>query len=591
MPYQINFGNISLAKSSPNPVKTRSFRIAVLGDFSGRANRGELETGEALAARKPIKVDCDNFDDVLERLGIKIALPFGDASLEIEVASLDDLHPDRLYEKLPIFSALASLRARLKSTSTFAKAAQEVQGWAGEFGTGLEPNQDIARGFAVPVDGKLSDFAQLMGRPSAPATSEDAVTSLIKKIVAPQVVAAKDPRQDAMVAAVDKALTGMMRDILHHPDFQAMESLWRSVDFLVRRLETDTQLQIVLLDISAEELVADLSREDGLENSGLYQLLVEQPTLDARQGAYSLVVGNYLFDHTPPHAEVIGRLARIAAQARAPFVAAMAPDCMDAKAGHVHPLISEAWNALRAMPESAYVGLTLPRFMLRFPYGKKTEPIDSFAFEEFAPHVGLRAMLWGNSAILVALLLGTSFTKGGAKMNTRSALSVDELPFYYYTDKDGDQIALPCTERLVTTRVASLLTDMGFMPVLAVKGSPEVRLVGFHSLAGRELAGWWTASAAAATPTEEAAPAEEVPEEVPAGSAAERVSEETAIETYGEAPEEGATEMPAADDAPAESGTSDLDSLLASMSTPEPPAREGETASDLDKMLGDLGSS
>ncbi|EDY20335.1 conserved hypothetical protein [Chthoniobacter flavus Ellin428] len=242
------------------------------------------------------------------------------------------------------------------------------------------------------------------------------------------------------------------------------------------------------------------------------------------------------------------------------------------------------------MPEAAYAGLTLPRFMLRFPYGKKTEPIDSFAFEEFAPHVGLRAMLWGNSAILVALLLGTSFTKGGAKMNTRSALSVDDLPFYYYTDKDGDQIALPCTERLVSMRTASLLTDMGFMPVLAIKGSPEVRFVGFHSLAGRDLVGWWTPAAAAA-PAEEMAPAEEGSEEMPADSEAERVSEDTAVETYGEAPVEETAEAPAAEEASAESGTGDLDSLLASMSTPEPPAQEGETASDLDKMLGDLGSS
>lgn len=587
MSYQINFGNISVAKSPPRAVKTRSFRIAVLGDFSGRANRGELETGQALATRKPIKIDCDNVDDVIERLGIKIALPFGDTSLEIEITNLDDLHPDRLYEKLPIFSELSSLRARLKSNATFAQAAKEVQEWTGEFGAGLEPNQDIARGLSVPADGKLSDFAQLIGRPSAAPTPDDAVVSLIKKVVAPHVVAAKDPRQDALVAAVDKALTVMMRDVLHHPDFQAMESLWRSVDFLVRRLETDTQLQIVLLDISAEELVADVSREDGLENSGLYQLLVEQPALDARQGAYSLVVGNYFFDHTPPHAEVVGRLARIAAQAQAPFVAAMAPGCMDAQGAHIHPLISKAWNALRAMPESAYAGLTLPRFMLRFPYGKKTEPIDSFAFEEFAPHVGLRAMLWGNSAILVALLLGTSFTKGGARMNTKAALSVDDLPFYYYTDKDGDQIALPCSERLVTMRMASILTDMGFMPVLAIKGSPEVRLVGFRSLAGRELAGWWTATA----PAEEMAPAEEVSEEAPVYSEAERISAEAPVETYSEAPEEGTSETPAADDASAENGTSDLDVLLSSMSTPEPPAKEGETASDLDKMLGDLGSS
>src|SRR5688572_25992573 len=106
MSYQINFGNLAVAKSARPAQKTRSFRIAVLGDFSARANRGELETGAALAARKALKVDVDNFDEIIERLGLKLTLPIGDASVEIEIANLDDLHPDQLYGKLPIFSEL-----------------------------------------------------------------------------------------------------------------------------------------------------------------------------------------------------------------------------------------------------------------------------------------------------------------------------------------------------------------------------------------------------------------------------------------------------------------------------------------------------
>ena len=300
-----------------------------------------------------------------------------------------------------------------------------------------------------------------------------------------------------------------------------MEALWRSVDFLVRRLETDEHLQIVLLDVSAEEMAADISREDGLEKSGLYQLLVEQPAQDAHQGPYSLILGNYIFDQTPPHAEVLGRLAKIAAQAQGSgFVAAIAPGCMDVKAEDVHPLIrGSVVGVSRHAGEAAYAGLTLPRFMLRLPYGKKTEPIDSFEFEEFAPHIGLRAMLWGNSAILAGVLLGGSFSKDGVKMSTRTLLSVGDLPFYYYTDKDGDQIALPCTERLITTRVATTLQGQGFIPVLAVKGSPEIRIGGFRSLAGKELAGWWASAASAVPAKKEETPSEEAPaSEKPAAS-------------------------------------------------------------------------
>src|SRR5207248_1659477 len=172
-----------------------------------------------------------------------------------------------------------------------------------------------------------SDFARLIGAPTAPAKSSVSIAEMLKHAVAPHIVPAKDPRQDQLVATVDSALAGAMRTVLHHPDFQSFEALWRAVDMLVRRLETDEQLQIVLYDITAEELAADLSKADALENSGLYKLLVEQPALDAAQGSFAVVLGNYLFEETPPHAELLGRLARIVAQTQTAFIAGVGASC------------------------------------------------------------------------------------------------------------------------------------------------------------------------------------------------------------------------------------------------------------------------
>ncbi len=593
MSYQINFGNITAAKSPARVQKTRSFRIAVLGDFSGRANRGELETGAALAARKPLKVDCDNFDAIMERLDLKLALPFGDGAIEIPIGTLDDFHPDELYEKLPIFSELSGLRQRLKTTSTFAKAAKEVQSWAGQ--APPESTPAPARGTAIPAEGQLSDFAQLLGRPAAEVSTEPTLHELLKQIVAPHVVAAKDPQQDAMLATVDQSLAAMMRAVLHHPDFQTMEALWRSVDFLVRRLETDIHLQIILLDITAEEIAADLSREDALESSGLYQLLVELPAQDANQGPYSAIVGHYLFEHTAPHAELLGRLARIAAQAQAPFIAGISPACIDVKPDDVPTPTQEAWRALQALPEAAWVGLTTPRFLLRLPYGEKTEPVDSFDFEEYDIAMGPRALLWGNSAVLAGFLLGANFTRDGVKMTARGILGVNELPLYYYDDKDGDQVALPCSERLLASRDAATVQALGFMAVLAMKGSPEVRLAGFRALARTDLAGWWAPPA----------PAPAAPEE-PAAEAAEPMAEELpAEETGGEEP--SAEEIPAEEAAPEEVAAADeeaapaaesaetdgLDDLLAGLEEPAPteaapPADEGTDSAALDDLLAGL---
>src|SRR5882724_8173195 len=563
MAYEVNFGTIRGATSKPATKKSGKFRIAMLGDFSARANSGKLDTGAELGSRKPLKVDCDNVDATIKRLVVKLRLPLGadGSAVELAVNSMEDLHPDQLYSNLPIFNELSGLRQRLKTTSTFAKAAKEVQGWAGVKVTRLR--RPRARSSAIPADGKLSDFARLIGAPTAPAKTTVSIAELLKQAVGPYVVPAKDPRQDQLVATVDSALAATMRSVIHHPDFQTFEALWRSVDLLVRRLETDEQLQIVLYDVTAEELAADLSQADSLENSGLYKLLVEQPSLDAMQGPYAVVIGNYVFEQTPPHAELLGRIAKIVGQTQTAFIAGVGASCIDTKPAHLHPLIREAWDALAKMPEAAYVGLVVPRFMMRMPYGEGTDPIDSFDFEEFTPQAGLSGMLWGNSAFIAGLLLGTTFSQQGAKMKPGSILTLNEMPFYFYTDSDGDQTALPCTERMLSSKMAELVRKHRFMPLLSIKGQPEVRLGGFGSVAGGPLAGPWQPVDAtkAKTPEPEEAPEPEEKEEASEASEtsdATAESAEPAAESSGSDPE--------------------LDKLLASLSEDTTPAAPAEEA-------------
>jgi type VI secretion system protein ImpC len=467
----------------------------VLGDFSGRANAGRVEAGAALAGGKPHHVDVDNFTTVARRWNAVLKLPVGTGGelIEVKITSLEDFHPDNLFRSLPIFQELSSLRRRLENNSTFAAAAGEMQTWS-EF-TGSETAMArVTRsgGSAMPA-GTLNDFARLLGQAPSPARCESAVDQLIQRVVGPYIVPAVHPDQARMVAAVDEALSATMRRVLHHPDFQALESLWRSVDLLTRELETSSQLQIVLYDVSAQEIAADLSSTDTLETSGLYQLLVEKPATDQRFGLPSVLVGNYIFDLTPSHAELLGRIGKLAAAAGAPFIAGVTTDCLiQSKPEEVHPQITESWTALREMPQAAYLGLTVPRFMLRWPYGAATEPIESFKFEEFTSEAGLRSMLWANGSILAGLLLGTTFNEQGlAGMKLGSHMTLGDVPFYYYTDADGDQVALPSTERNVSEPVAVHIMAQNFMPVVALRGRPEVRLGSFQSLGGALLAGPW----------------------------------------------------------------------------------------------------
>jgi type VI secretion system protein ImpC len=250
------------------------------------------------------------------------------------------------------------------------------------------------------------------------------------------------------------------------------------MDMLLRRVETGPQLQVLLLDISAEEFAADLSGASDLSETGLYSLLVEKPAQE-KGGGVSLVCGLYQLEATPPHTELLGRMAKIAAKANAPFVTTINAETMTSKREDPHPLVVQAFEALKALPEAAsHLALLYPRFLLRHPYGKRTDPISAFAFEEFTPQDGLRGMLWGHPAIIAACLLVGPANK---------SLTIGELPFHYVIDDDGDQVPLPCTERLVTFDAAAQLRRYGISGLMAHKGQPELRVAGLESLGGQPL--------------------------------------------------------------------------------------------------------
>lgn len=562
---ELNFGMVSESATERKIATGAPFRLAVLGDFSAAANKGRLETGDDLARHKPLRVDVDNIDQVIERLAITVSLPMAEGAVEFPIASMEDFHPDQIYEKVELFSSMADLRRKITSKSGFPAAAKELVAWR----DAPEPPRPAftprrPRGAMVPKGGKLSDFAALIGQPSASADAADvAVGELIKSVVRPYIVKAKDPQQAALLTSVDRALAVTMRNVLHHPDFQILESLWRSVDLLTRRLETSTQLQIVLYDVSAEEFAADLSVTDTLEDTGLYKLLVEQPALDANQGGLSAIIGAYVFDQTPPQAELLGRIAKLAASANAPFISSITPEFLDTKPEDVHPLIKEAWGELHGLDEAGYLALVTPRYLLRQPYGQRTDPINAFDdFEEFTPQTGLKGMLWGNPAFIAGLMLAQSYAKQGNKMNLGSIMTAGDMPYYFYVDEDDDQTALPCTERLMNERMATRVSAEHFIPLLSLKGRPEVRLGSFTSLGGGPIIGRWLPPAGSSPP---AKPKEE--KEKPKKKAkAQPVEEEVAAAT---AEDDEAT-------APAETaegdgtGDAELDSLLASLKDDAP---------------------
>jgi type VI secretion system protein ImpC len=590
-----DFGSLDAA--APPWAAKRPVRIAVLGDFSAGAAAGRLETGADLARRKMIAVEFDNLEDTLARLEVKLALPIGEGGdgVEVEFGELDSFHPDSLYRELPMFKSLVDLRKRLNNTATFAKAAAEVRAMGGgEARRASRSGGRRSRSGAPAANAKLSDFARLVGY-SADVNTDASVDALLKRIVGPFVTKAPDPKRDALVATVDAALADAMRTVLHQPEFQNLEALWRGMDMLLRRVETGPSLQVLLVDMSAEEFAADLSGASDLSETGLYSMLVDKPSQD-KAGGVTLILGLYQFEPTPPHAELLGRMAKIAKLAAAPFVTSINADAFSDRRNPPHPLMAQALEALRELPDATHLALLAPRFMLRHPYGKKSDPISSFAFEEFTPEEGLRGMLWGHPALLAASVLAAP---------TGNTLSVGDLPFHYVVDGDGDQIALPTTERLVNLATAEMLRRVGIDALMAHKGQPELRIAGLDTMSGDPLSLPGMAKPAARLSFTTSLQGKMPDAEKPAKG---KVKAAASDENEGEASNESADDAGAGSDdagaAPAESsGDTSLDDLLASLgddsaapasssegeaAASDAPAEEGAMDPDLAELLKSL---
>ena len=436
----------------PVPSPETPFHLLVAGDFSGGAGHG----------RKAIPIDRDLFDDVLGALAPTVTVPLGGVPLAIEFRELDDFHPDRLFERLAPFHALRDLRQRLSHHSTFAAAAAEMA---------PPPRQAAA---PSPELGNLSgaDLLRMMtgeepaARENSPERSD--WDQMLHQMVAPYAVPRPDPRQPELIAQTDAAIAGQMRAILHHPRFQALESAWRALYFLVRRLETGEDLKISVLDLPQEELAADAGA------AALRRALAD----DAR----ALIAGFYYF--SPADEPTLLHLASLARGGRAPLLAGLAPEVVG---------LSDVFADLRRSSDARWIALALPRFLLRLPYGSATDEVETFAFEEMPAPPEHERYLWACPSAACAYLLAETFSRHGWAMRPGALDTIEDLPLHVY-QSDGESQLKPCAEVLLTEEAASLLLDRGFVPLVSIKGTDRVRVLRFQSVAQplAPLAGRWT---------------------------------------------------------------------------------------------------
>jgi type VI secretion system protein ImpC len=450
----------------------------------------------------PVKnVDIDNIDKLWSVFEPRLNIDIEGSTLELTPKDLDEFHPDHLFKTLPLFAELRNLRKRLLDPATSAEALAEVTSSVTEQST----DSDVVTDEADPSTSESGDqmFERLLGERREQATpvaaTQDRLDNLLQRVVGPHIVYELDPKVDTAVDAVDLAITATMRCILHHPDFQALEGAWRSLYDLLQETEFGEDLQLKICNVSKEELLAGLpASAEAMPESGLYQLLVGRFRRGADDDGFSVLLCNYSFGGGANDMALLATLGTLAETHGAAVIAAAESELIG-----VHSLVSQPaanewskadnpfWNQLRQSPVAEHIALLLPRILGRLPYGRDSDEIDSFDFEELDANAH-ENFLWLNPTLACGRLLAQSFTENGWDMSPDNNTDIGDLPTYSYK-VDGESKMLPCAELLLPERSAEAILKRGIMPIVSFRNRDMVRLLRFQSIASplKSLAGPW----------------------------------------------------------------------------------------------------
>jgi type VI secretion system protein ImpC len=353
---------------------------------------------------------------------------------------------------------------------------------------------------------EADQFAALLQKEFKPKTDraraevENAVRTLAEQALRETTVVSDDVigTIKAIIAEIDKKLSDQINQIMHHERFQQVESAWRGLSYLVNNTETDEMLKIRVMNISKKDLGKTLKKYKGTawDQSPLFKKLYEQEYGQLGGEPYGCLVGDYYFDHTPGDVELLGQMSQIAAAAHAPFLAAASPTVMGmdtwqelANPRDVAKIFSSpeyaGWRSLRESDDAKYVGLAMPRFLARVPYGAKTSPVEEFEFEEETSGGEHTKYTWANAAYAMAVNVNRAFKQYGwctAIRGVESGGAVEGLPVHTFPSDDGG-VDMKCpTEIAISDRREAELANSGFMPLIHRKNTDVAAFIGAQSL-------------------------------------------------------------------------------------------------------------
>jgi type VI secretion system protein ImpC len=262
---------------------------------------------------------------------------------------------------------------------------------------------------------------------------------------------------------LDRLIADQLDAILGHPSLRELERAWRSLWFVVERVDFTQNIRVELLVCSKDELRADFAASATDRGSGLHRI-VYAPMLEPGGEPYGVIVGDYTFGPGGEDVALLRSCAAVAVMAHAPFVSGAGPqffgldDCRDVPnipdvRDHLATLAQTPWTSFRESEDSRYVGLCMPRFLLRLPWAEEQVGGDHDRY------------LWGNSAMALATCIAGSFAKYRWCPNMigrESGGVVEGLPLHRFEAAGEMHTKIP-TEIVLTERREFEVSEAGFI--------------------------------------------------------------------------------------------------------------------------------
>ena len=352
----------------------------------------------------------------------------------------------------------------------------------------------------------LDDFSALLQKEFKPQDDakasriEQAVQTLAQQAMQDAAVIGDDvfTTLDSIKAAIDKKLTEQINKIIHHEDFQKLESAWRGLNYLVMNTSTGADMKIRVMNMSKDEARKMLRqfRDAAWDQSPLFKKVYESEFGQLGGQPFGAFICDYSFDHSAPDLEVLRGLSKIGGAAHAPFIAAAAPSLLGMEswqeltnprdlAKQFDATDYAAWRSFRDTPDSRYMALTMPRFLGRPAYGAKTDPVEAFDFEEDTGGGAHDQHLWLNAAYAMGVRINESFKSYGWCTRIRGVESggtVEGLPTAMFPTDDGG-VDMKCpTEIAISDRREGELSKAGLMALVHRKNTDMATFIGAQTL-------------------------------------------------------------------------------------------------------------